>query len=89
MPQLFARYRTGTALLADCPGHAGAGGQRAVKAAEAVAQACANVGWTYQRLAPLDDVLAANLKWLAGCRHPRSAGRPHLTGAVLEASRGR
>ncbi|MFI0577602.1 TnsA-like heteromeric transposase endonuclease subunit [Streptomyces tendae] len=85
VPQLFARRADGTALLADCPGHAGAGGERAVKAAEAVAQACADVGWTYRRIPPLDDVLAANLKWLAGYRHPRNAGRPGLMTAVVEA----
>lgn len=85
VPQLFARRADGTALLADCPSHAGAGGERARGAAEAMAQACADVGWAYRRLAPLDDALAANLKWLAGYRHPRNAGRPHLTGAVLEA----
>ncbi|MFJ3600827.1 MULTISPECIES: TnsA-like heteromeric transposase endonuclease subunit [unclassified Streptomyces] len=47
VPQLFARYRDGTALLADCPGHPDAGGERAVTAAEAVSQACAEVGWAY------------------------------------------
>ncbi|MFD8915967.1 TnsA-like heteromeric transposase endonuclease subunit [Streptomyces sp. NPDC059575] len=75
----------GTALLADCPGHPDAGGERARKGAEAVVQACADIGWTYRRLLPLDDVLAANLKWLAGYRHPRNAGRPGLTAAVVEA----
>ncbi|MFI7394871.1 TnsA-like heteromeric transposase endonuclease subunit [Streptomyces tendae] len=85
VPQLFARRADGTALLADCPGHAGAGGERAVKAADAVAQACADIGWTYRRIPPLDDVLAANLKWLAGYRHPRNAGRPGLMTAVVEA----
>ncbi|WP_424871657.1 hypothetical protein [Streptomyces sp. SAI-229] len=34
---------------------------------------------------PLDDILAANLKWLAGYRHPRNAGRPGLVPAVLDA----
>ncbi|MEU7697573.1 TnsA-like heteromeric transposase endonuclease subunit [Streptomyces sp. NPDC039028] len=43
------------------------------------------LGWAYRRLAPLDDVLAANLKWLAGYRHPRNAGRPGLTRTVVEA----
>jgi hypothetical protein len=85
VPQLFARYTDGTALLADCPSHPDAGGQRAMKAAEAVAEACAHIGWTYRRLPPLDSVLAANLKWLAGYRHPRNAGRPGLRAAVLEA----
>lgn len=84
-PQLFARYTDGTALLADCPGHPEAGGQRALTAAAVLGEACADVGWTYQRLLPLDEVPAANLKWLAGYRHPRNAGRPGLMAAVLEA----
>jgi hypothetical protein len=85
VPQLFARRADGTALLADCPGHPEAGGERAVKAAEAVTQACADAGWAYRRIPPLDDVLAANLKWLAGYRHLRNTGRPGLMAAVLEA----
>jgi hypothetical protein len=85
VPQLFARYTDGTALLADCPSHPEAGGERALGAAEAVAEACAYLGWTYQRLTPLDDALTANLKWLAGYRHPRNAGRVGLMAAVLEA----
>ncbi|MFE8950463.1 TnsA-like heteromeric transposase endonuclease subunit [Streptomyces sp. NPDC007856] len=84
VPQLFARYRDGTALLADCPSHPDAGGQRALAAAKAMREACEEIGWTYQRLTPLDDVLTANLKWLAGYRHPRNAGRPGLMPAVLE-----
>ncbi|WP_431985233.1 TnsA-like heteromeric transposase endonuclease subunit [Streptomyces qinglanensis] len=71
--------------FADCPSHPDAGGERALNAAEAVAEACAHLGWTYQRLAPLGDILAANLKWLAGYRHPRNAGRPGLMPAVLDA----
>ncbi|MFD8197849.1 TnsA-like heteromeric transposase endonuclease subunit [Streptomyces wuyuanensis] len=85
VPQVFARYRDGTGLLADCPSHPDSGGKHAREAAEAVAQACAHIGWTYRRLPPLDDVLAANLKWLAGYRHPRNAGRPALMAAVVEA----
>ncbi|GAA2623833.1 TnsA-like heteromeric transposase endonuclease subunit [Streptomyces vastus] len=85
VPQLFARYTDGTALLADCPSHPEAGGERALKAAEVMAEACALIGWTYRRLAPLDEVLAANLKWLAGYRHPRNAGRLHLAAAVQQA----
>lgn len=85
VPQLFARHTDGTALLADCPNHPDAGGERALNAAKAVTEACAHIGWTYRRLTPLDDVLAANLKWLAGYRHSRNAGRLGLTAAVLEA----
>ncbi|MCX5261734.1 TnsA-like heteromeric transposase endonuclease subunit [Streptomyces canus] len=85
MPQLFARYTDSTALLADCPSHPDAGSQHALRAAQAVTKPCAHIGWTYRRLTPLDDVTAANLKWLAGYRHPRNAGRPGLTAAVLKA----
>jgi hypothetical protein len=36
---LFARYVDGAALLADCPSHAEAGGERALQAADVVAEA--------------------------------------------------
>ncbi len=84
VPQLFARYRDGTALLAGCPSRLDAGGERALAAAEAVGAACEEVGWSYRRLAPLDEVSAANLKWLAGYRHPRHRGRPGLLEAVVD-----
>ncbi|MFI9568098.1 TnsA-like heteromeric transposase endonuclease subunit [Streptomyces rishiriensis] len=85
VPQLFARYADGSGMLADCPGRLGTGGERALKAAQAVAAACTDIGWSYRRLAPLDEVVAANLKWLAGYRHPRNHGRAGLMPAVLEA----
>ncbi|WP_436841882.1 TnsA-like heteromeric transposase endonuclease subunit [Streptomyces syringium] len=85
VPQLFARYADGTALLADCPSHPDAGGERALGAAEAVREACEEVCWTYRRLLPLGNVPAANLKWLAGYRHPRNQGRTGLMAAVLDA----
>ncbi|WP_443042032.1 TnsA-like heteromeric transposase endonuclease subunit [Streptomyces sp. B21-079] len=85
VPQLFARYTDGSGMLADCPGRLGTGGERALKAAQAVAAACTDIGWNYRRLAPLDEVVAANLTWLAGYRHPRNQGRPGLMPAVLEA----
>ncbi|MFB7459214.1 TnsA-like heteromeric transposase endonuclease subunit [Streptomyces sp. NPDC056188] len=85
VPQLFARHRDGSALLADCPSHPEAGGERARKAARVLEAACAQAGWSYRRLEPLDKTPAANLKWLAGYRHPRNAGRPPLAAAVREA----
>ncbi|MFF3336916.1 TnsA-like heteromeric transposase endonuclease subunit [Streptomyces sp. NPDC002888] len=48
---------------------------------------CAEVGWTYRRLAPVDRVLAANVRWLAGYRHPRNAGGPERITAVESAFR--
>ncbi|MFF9011151.1 TnsA-like heteromeric transposase endonuclease subunit [Streptomyces goshikiensis] len=84
-PQLFARRADGTALLADCPSHTGGGGERALAAAVMMERACEQVGWSYRRLEPLDAVLAANLRWLAGYRHPLNQIRPNLTAAVLAA----
>ncbi|MFD1663710.1 TnsA-like heteromeric transposase endonuclease subunit [Streptomyces caeni] len=85
VPQLFARHRDGTAVLADCPSHPEAGGERAQRAARVLEEACVQAGWSYRRLEPLEKTLAANLKWLAGYRHPRNAGRPPLVAAVREA----
>jgi hypothetical protein len=85
VPQLFARYADGTGLLADCPAVPDAGGIRARRAAQIVAAACTTVGWSYRRLAPPGAVVAANLRWLAGYRHPRNAGTPSLEAAVIEA----
>ncbi len=85
VPQLFARYSDGTALLADCPSRPEAGGQRARRAVPVLEAACAQAGFRYRRLEPLQKVEAANLKWLAGYRHPRNQGRPGLAAAVREA----
>ncbi|MFD9196400.1 MULTISPECIES: TnsA-like heteromeric transposase endonuclease subunit [Streptomyces] len=71
VPQLFVRYPDGTGMLADCPSHPEAGGQRALTAAAVMTQACTQVGFVYRRLERLDEVVEANVKWLAGYRHPR------------------
>jgi len=38
---------------------------------EVTARACASAGWDYRRVGVVDPVLAANVRWLAGYRHPR------------------
>ncbi|QIS04327.1 TnsA-like heteromeric transposase endonuclease subunit [Nocardia brasiliensis] len=38
--------------------------------------ACRAVGWEYRRVGEVDPVLAANLRWLAGFRHPRNRVEP-------------
>lgn len=45
------------------------------------------MGWVYRRLEPIEAVLAANVRWLAGYRHPRNAGGPERMAAVQEAFR--
>lgn len=41
------------------------------------------VGWEFRRTGEPSDVLAANLRWLAGYRHPR-CHRPEIADALLE-----
>ncbi|WP_330479648.1 TnsA-like heteromeric transposase endonuclease subunit [Streptomyces platensis] len=88
VPQLFARYADGTGLLADCPSTPTAGGDRAQRARMVLEAACARVGWVYRRLEPPPAVVAANLRWLAGYRHPRNQGPPGLRAALAEAFAG-
>jgi hypothetical protein len=85
VPQLFARYADGSALLADCPATAGPAGERAARAAVVLAAACAAVGFTYRRLVPPDKVMAGNVRWLAGYRHLRHRDAGGLEQAVLQA----
>lgn len=85
VPQVFARYADGTALLADCPATTEPPGERAARAAAVLAVACEAVGFAYRRLVPPDPVLAANVRWLAGYRHPRHRDAGGLEHAVLEA----
>jgi hypothetical protein len=85
VPQLFARYADGRALLADCPAAAGPATARAARAAAALEAACKAVGFTYRRLLPPDAVVAANVRWLAGYRHQPHRDAGGLEQAVLEA----
>lgn len=85
VPQLFARYADGGALLADCPATTAPAAGRAERAAAVLEAACAAVWFTYQRLAPPEKVVAANVWWLAGYHHPRHRDAGGLEQAVLEA----
>ncbi|WP_436847267.1 TnsA-like heteromeric transposase endonuclease subunit [Streptomyces buecherae] len=84
VPQLFARYANGAGLLADCPSSPTTGGDRAQRAQAVLEAACVRVGWSYRRLEPPPAVVAANLRWLAGYRHPRNQGPPGLRAALAE-----
>ncbi|WP_314414866.1 TnsA-like heteromeric transposase endonuclease subunit [Streptomyces sp. DSM 40484] len=85
VPQLFARYADGVALLADCPAATAPTAGRAERAAAVLEAACEAVGFTYRRLAPPEKVVAANVRWLAGYRHPRHRDAGGLEQALLEA----
>ncbi|MFJ2232119.1 TnsA-like heteromeric transposase endonuclease subunit [Streptomyces halstedii] len=84
-PHLMARLAEGRGLLADCAGHGDISPRLACRAAVMEAAAAA-AGWQYRVLRPPDPVLAANLRWLAGYRHPRYRGG-ELAGRAAEVFR--
>lgn len=68
-PDFFVRTTDGSAVVIDVRPDG-----RAAKDAEvfeATADACAQVGWGYRRLGDITPLLAANVRWLSGYRHPR------------------
>ncbi|MFF1959820.1 TnsA-like heteromeric transposase endonuclease subunit [Streptomyces sp. NPDC058220] len=84
-PHLMARLVDGRGLLADCAGHGEISARLASRAAVMEAAAAA-VGWQYRVLRPPEPVVAANLRWLAGYRHPRYRGG-ELAGRAAEVFR--
>ncbi|HSS39237.1 MAG TPA: hypothetical protein VLT58_10745, partial [Polyangia bacterium] len=56
----------------DCrpPGRVG---PRDEAAFEVTAWVCGEVGWVFRLVRRIDPVQAANVRWLAGYRHPRHA----------------
>jgi hypothetical protein len=69
-PDLFARRSDGTGVVIDVRADDRIEPEDAAKF-EITEQACAAVGWQYQRVGAVPPILAANLRWLAGYRHPR------------------
>jgi hypothetical protein len=71
-PGLFVRRADGTSVLIDVrPDNRISAADSAVFAATAVM--AGQAGWAYDRVGELPAVRAANLRWLAGYRHPRYA----------------
>jgi hypothetical protein len=72
MPRTTSRRADGTGVVIDVRPRQRIGDKDAAVFA-ATARFCAQVGWEYQLAGELDPVRAANLRWLAGYRHPRYA----------------
>ncbi|MGW1278859.1 TnsA-like heteromeric transposase endonuclease subunit [Streptomyces tsukubensis] len=72
-PHLMARLADGSGVLIDCVGQRGAGRQL-VRRAVHVEAAAAAAGWHYRLLGPPSPAVEANVRWLAGYRHPRCGG---------------
>ena len=69
-PDIFARLCDGSGMVVDVRPDDRIEPEDA-EAFEVTAVACESVGWTYRRVGAVDLVLAANVRWLAGYRHPR------------------
>jgi hypothetical protein len=70
VPDFFARRADGSAVVIDCRPVERRGPRDVAKFA-ATGQACARVGWEYRLVGAADEVVTANVRWLAGYRHPR------------------
>ena len=69
-PDFFARRADGTSVVVDCRPVERRKPRDAAKF-EATERACAMVGWNYRLVGAPDPIVTANLRWLAGYRHPR------------------
>jgi hypothetical protein len=69
-PDYFARRADGSAVVVDCR-PAERRKRRDMEKFEATARACELAGWEYRLAGATDPVVTANLRWLAGYRHPR------------------
>jgi hypothetical protein len=78
-PDFFARRADGTAVVVDCRPVDRRDRPRDVAAFEATRRACVEVGWEYRLVGSPDSIMVANVRWLAGYRHPR-----HHLGKVAE-----
>lgn len=69
-PDYFVRLREGTGVVVDVRADDRIESEDA-EAFAVTAQACESVGWEFRRGGAMDAVRTANLRWLAGYRHPR------------------
>jgi hypothetical protein len=75
VPDYFVRLADGSAVVIDVrpDGKMTPADQEVFKATKDL---CATVGWAYRRLGGPSSVFLANLRWLAGYRHPRCFRAP-------------
>ena len=70
VPDFFARLSDGGAVVVDVRPDDQIGPDDA-EAFAASQRACELAGWGFRRVGLIDAVLLANMRWLAGYRHPR------------------
>ncbi|MFF5361166.1 TnsA-like heteromeric transposase endonuclease subunit [Streptomyces scabiei] len=81
-PDFFVRRADGTGLVVDVRPDERIEPDDAAKFA-VTAAACRAVGWDFQRVGTPEAVLMANVRWLAGYRHPR-VHRPEVAARLVE-----
>jgi hypothetical protein len=81
-PDYFVRRDDGSAVVVDCR-PIGRRGPRDLVKFEATQVACDQVGWGFDLVGAPDPVVVANVRWLAGYRHPRHRVEP-VASALLE-----
>lgn len=72
VPDYFARLADGSGLVVDVRADDRIE-ERDAAAFEVTRQACEQVGWRFRRVGAVGATLLANVRWLAGYRHPRHA----------------
>ena len=82
VPDFFARREDGTGVVVEVrPDHLI--DPKTATVFEATATACRQAGWRFHRTGGPPAILAANIRWLSGYRHPR-CNRPEIADALLE-----
>jgi hypothetical protein len=69
-PDYLARRADGSVVVVDCRPEERRK-PRDLEKFEVTARACVLAGWEYRLAGAADPVVTANLRWLAGYRHPR------------------
>ncbi|MFD0008474.1 TnsA-like heteromeric transposase endonuclease subunit [Streptomyces sp. NPDC127178] len=80
-PDYFARRADGSAVVVDCRPESRRSKSRDLAKFAGTRMACEAVGWDFRLVGEIDRVRVANLRWLAGFRHPRF-GQVGLEAAV-------
>jgi hypothetical protein len=81
-PDFFARRADGTGVVIDVRPD-DLVDPEAAEVFEVTASACQQVGWEFRRTGGPAAVVAANVRWLSGSRHPR-CDRPEIADALME-----
>lgn len=81
-PDYFVRRADGSAVVVDCRPVERRGPGDLAKF-ETTGQVCAQVGWEYRLVGAVEPILAGNVRWLSGYRHPRHH-HPQVAQLLLE-----